>query len=95
VGNWQIVNKAREPDLVQPGDRHLGCGPAAVIAPGPGNPLGTRALYLNAPGIRIHGTYSSSSIGTYASHGCIRMLISDSEDLYGRVPMGTRVIIKP
>jgi L,D-transpeptidase ErfK/SrfK len=66
-----------------------------VIAPGPGNPLGTRAIYLNAPGIRIHGTYSSSSIGTYASHGCIRMYISDSEALYAQVDMGARVIIKP
>ena len=52
-------------------------------------------IYLNAPGIRIHGTYSSSSIGTYASHGCIRMYISDSEELFDRVDTGTRVIIKP
>jgi len=66
-----------------------------VIAPGPGNPLGTRAIYLNAPGIRIHGTYSSSSIGTYASHGCIRMYIADSEELFDLVDTGTRVIIKP
>jgi lipoprotein-anchoring transpeptidase ErfK/SrfK len=65
-----------------------------VIAPGPGNPLGTRAIYLNAPGIRIHGTYSTSSIGTYASHGCIRMYIEDSEELFELVDMGARVIIK-
>ncbi len=67
----------------------------AYIPPGPGNPLGTRALYLNAPGIRIHGTYNSASIGTYASHGCIRMLIGDSEALFPLVPVGTKVIIKP
>jgi L,D-transpeptidase ErfK/SrfK len=64
-----------------------------VIPPGPGNPLGTRALYLDAPGIRIHGTYSDESIGTYASHGCIRMHISDSEELFGIVPIGTTVLI--
>jgi lipoprotein-anchoring transpeptidase ErfK/SrfK len=52
-------------------------------------------LYLNSPGIRIHGTSNSASIGTYASHGCIRMFISDSEELYPLVPIGTRVIIKP
>ena len=54
-----------------------------------------RALYLNAPGIRIHGTYSLGSIGTYASHGCIRMSISDSEELYELVDVGIRVIVKP
>jgi lipoprotein-anchoring transpeptidase ErfK/SrfK len=95
VGNWEIVNKAENPTWYNPAQDTWGADLPSVIPPGPGNPLGTRALYLNAPGIRIHGTYSSSSIGTYASHGCIRMLISDSEDLYGRVPMGTRVIIKP
>jgi lipoprotein-anchoring transpeptidase ErfK/SrfK len=89
------VNKQENPTWYNPAIDTWGADLPPVIAPGPGNPLGTRALYLNAPGIRIHGTYSSSSIGTYASHGCIRMLISDSEDLYPRVPMGTRVIIKP
>lgn len=94
VGNWEIVNKVENPTWYNPALDTWGADLPPVIEPGPGNPLGTRALYLNAPGIRIHGTYSSSSIGTYASHGCIRMFISDSEDLYGRVPMGTRVIIK-
>ena len=95
VGNWEVVNKVENPTWYNPAMDTWGADLPPVIAPGPGNPLGTRALYLNAPGIRIHGTYSSSSIGTYASHGCIRMLISDSEDLYPRIPMGTRVIIKP
>jgi lipoprotein-anchoring transpeptidase ErfK/SrfK len=95
VGTWEIVNKVENPTWYNPALDTWGADLPPVIGPGPGNPLGTRALYLNAPGIRIHGTYSSSSIGTYASHGCIRMLISDSEDLYPRVPMGTRVIIKP
>jgi lipoprotein-anchoring transpeptidase ErfK/SrfK len=53
--------------------------------------LGTRALYLNAPGIRIHGTPASYSIGTYASHGCIRMLMEDVEELYEIVEIGTTV----
>jgi lipoprotein-anchoring transpeptidase ErfK/SrfK len=55
--------------------------------------LGTRALNLDAPGIRIHGTYADSSIGTYASHGCIRMHIWDSEELFDLVDVGTPVII--
>jgi lipoprotein-anchoring transpeptidase ErfK/SrfK len=95
VGTWKIVNKAENPSWTNPDPTGWGAGLPGYIAPGPGNPLGTRALYLNAPGIRIHGTYSSSSIGTHASHGCIRMLISESEELYPLVPIGTRVLIVP
>jgi lipoprotein-anchoring transpeptidase ErfK/SrfK len=95
TGTFQVVNKVENPTWTNPDPTGWGAGEPAVIPPGPGNPLGTRALYLNAPGIRIHGTYSSSSIGSAASHGCIRMLISDSEELYPLVPVGTPVIIKP
>lgn len=95
VGNWQVVDKRENPTWYNPAPDSWGADLPPVIAPGPGNPLGTRAIYLNAPGIRIHGTYSSSSIGTYASHGCIRMYIADSEELYGQVDVGARVIIKP
>lgn len=95
VGTWEVVNKAENPGWTNPDPTGWGADLPSYIPPGPGNPLGTRALYLNAPGIRIHGTYSSDSIGTHASHGCIRMLISDSEELFPLVPVGTRVIIKP
>lgn len=95
VGMWKVINKVENPTWYNPAPDGWGAGEPLVIPPGPGNPLGTRALYLNAPGIRIHGTYSSSSIGTHASHGCIRMLISEAEELYPLVPVGTRVIIKP
>jgi lipoprotein-anchoring transpeptidase ErfK/SrfK len=95
VGTWEVVDKRENPTWYNPAEETWGADLPPVIAPGPGNPLGTRAIYLNAPGIRIHGTYSSSSIGTYASHGCIRMYISDSEELFDLVDTGTRVIIKP
>jgi L,D-transpeptidase ErfK/SrfK len=94
VGNWEVVDKRENPTWYNPAEDTWGADLPPVIAPGPGNPLGTRAIYLNAPGIRIHGTYSSSSIGTYASHGCIRMYIEDSEELFELVDMGARVIIK-
>ncbi len=93
-GVWTIVNKAENPTWYNPALDTWGKDLPPSIPPGPGNPLGTRALYLNAPDIRIHGTYDSGSIGTYASHGCIRMNISDSEALYPLVPIGTPVIIK-
>jgi lipoprotein-anchoring transpeptidase ErfK/SrfK len=95
-GAWAVINKVENPTWVNPCLGQPGCWAAsepAEIPPGPGNPLGTRALYLNAPGIRIHGTPSDSSIGTYASHGCIRMHIPDSEALYPLVPIGTPAFI--
>ncbi|MGZ4109734.1 MAG: L,D-transpeptidase family protein [Actinomycetota bacterium] len=95
VGSWSIVNKVENPSWTNPDPTGWGAGMPAYIPPGPGNPLGTRALYLNAPGIRIHGTEDVSSIGTYASHGCIRMLMSDVEELYPLVPVGTPVLVKP
>ncbi|GBC86314.1 putative L,D-transpeptidase YnhG [bacterium HR12] len=95
VGTWRVIDKKENPTWYNPALDSWGADLPPVIAPGPNNPLGTRALYLNAPGIRIHGTADAASIGTYASHGCIRMYISDSEELYPLVPIGTRVIIKP
>jgi lipoprotein-anchoring transpeptidase ErfK/SrfK len=95
IGTWKIVDKRENPTWYNPALDSWGADLPRVIGPGPDNPLGTRALYLNAPGIRIHGTYNSGSIGTYASHGCIRMLVSESEQLFPLVPVGTRVIVMP
>ncbi len=95
-GEWSVVNKVEYPTWHNPCLGQPDCWAAdepAEIPPGPGNPLGTRALYLDAPGIRIHGTPEDSSIGTWASHGCIRMHISESEALYPLVPIGTPVFI--
>jgi lipoprotein-anchoring transpeptidase ErfK/SrfK len=95
VGTFEIVDKKENPTWYNPAPDTWGAGLPTSIGPGPGNPLGTRAMYLNAPGIRIHGTWDDSSIGTAASHGCIRMHVQDSEALYPLVPVGTRVIVKP
>ncbi len=93
VGDWKIMEKRENPTWYNP---HMAwsAGMPESIGPGPGNPLGTRALNLDANGIRIHGTYSDGSIGSYASHGCIRMHISDSVDLFPRVDVGTPVYIR-
>ena len=64
---------------------------------GPDNPLGARAMYLFQGGrdtlYRIHGTNEPQSIGKAVSSGCIRMLNADVIDLYGRVPVGTKVVV--
>jgi len=92
-GTWEVVNKRMNPTWTNPAPDSWGADMPASIPPGPGNPLGTRAMALNASGILIHGTYASYSVGTYASHGCIRMLLSDVETLYPQVPPGTPVLI--
>ncbi|HEX2030631.1 MAG TPA: L,D-transpeptidase, partial [Actinomycetota bacterium] len=92
-GEWTIINKAENPTWINPAPDGWGAGLPLSIPGGPSNPLGTRALYLDAPGIRIHGTADSGSVGTYASHGCVRMHRSDVEELYEIVPIGTAVHI--
>ena len=65
---------------------------------GLGNPLGPRALYLYDNGrdtmFRIHGTTEPHTIGKAVSSGCIRMFNQDVIDLYDRVPVGTKVVVK-
>jgi lipoprotein-anchoring transpeptidase ErfK/SrfK len=63
------------------------------MAGGPGNPLGARALYLGKSLYRVHGTNQPSTIGSFVSSGCIRLLNEDIEDLYSRVNVGTRVVV--
>jgi lipoprotein-anchoring transpeptidase ErfK/SrfK len=65
------------------------------MAGGPGNPLGARALYLGNTLYRIHGTNQPSTIGQFVSSGCIRLVNDDIEDLFGRVQVGTRVVVQP
>ncbi|HSI41148.1 MAG TPA: L,D-transpeptidase family protein [Xanthobacteraceae bacterium] len=65
------------------------------MAGGPGNPLGARTLYLGATIYRIHGTNQPSTIGSFVSSGCIRMVNEDVENLYEKVKVGTRVVVLP
>ncbi|MBN9581311.1 MAG: L,D-transpeptidase [Afipia sp.] len=64
------------------------------MAGGPGNPMGARALYLGATVYRIHGTNQPQTIGSAVSSGCFRLVNADITDLYERVPVGTKVIIR-
>jgi hypothetical protein len=94
VGEWSLYQKRENPTWYNPALDSWGAGMPAVVPGGPGNPMGTRALYITAPGlIRIHGTTSPDSIGRYASHGCIRMHNEQVEELYDLVPVGAKVII--
>jgi lipoprotein-anchoring transpeptidase ErfK/SrfK len=67
--------------------------PALITGGSPKNPMGARALTLSGGKYAIHGTNRPSSIGSDASYGCIRMFNEDIVDLYGRVSVGTKVVV--
>jgi hypothetical protein len=91
VGDWEIVTKQRDPWWYPPPSPWA--QDADPVPPGPGNPLGTRWMGLDAPYVGIHGTPDAASIGYSASHGCIRMRIPDAEWLFQHVEIGTPVFI--
>jgi lipoprotein-anchoring transpeptidase ErfK/SrfK len=64
------------------------------MAGGPGNPLGARALYLGQTVYRIHGTNQPQTIGSAVSSGCFRLVNTDVMDLYDRIPVGTKVVVR-
>jgi lipoprotein-anchoring transpeptidase ErfK/SrfK len=91
-GLWHIVDKQMNPWWYPPPSPWArGEKP---VPPGPGNPLGTRWMGLDAAGVGIHGTPSDYSIGYSASHGCIRMHIPEAEWLFQHVSVGTPVLIR-
>ncbi len=92
TGDYEINDKQVDPTWYPPDSPWA--AELSTIPPGPGNPLGTRWIGTTAPAIGIHGTYADSSIGTAASHGCMRMHIPDVEELYEQVSLGMQVSIR-
>ncbi len=95
-GSATIRRKAKNPTWAAPQDvrRDFPSLPP-VIPPGPRNPLGVAALVLSRAEYAIHGTNRPGSIGKAVSYGCIRMHNRDIADLYARVRVGTKVIVRP
>lgn len=93
-GTKTISRKAEWPSWTPPAEMLLRRPDLPTFMDGgAGNPLGARALYLGSSMYRIHGTTEPWSIGTNVSSGCIRMMNEDVVDLYGRVRVGTKVIV--
>jgi lipoprotein-anchoring transpeptidase ErfK/SrfK len=92
TGVWHITDKILDPSWYNPGSAWAK-GLPKVIGPGPNNPLGTKALRLDAPAILIHATANRASIGYSESHGCIRMTEENEAELFSIVPVGTRVAV--
>lgn len=92
AGTYTINSKIVNPSWHVPNDAWAGSLAGKIIPPGPQDPIKARWLgFFNGAG--IHGTDETSSIGTFASHGCIRMLIPDVISLYPQVPLGTPIYI--
>lgn len=93
-GTHSISMKREWPDWTPPAEMRLRQpGLPLHMEGGPDNPLGARALYLGSTLYRIHGTSEPWTIGTNVSSGCIRLTNEDVIDLYGRVGVGTRVVV--
>ena len=94
-GIHKISRKAEWPDWTPPPEMivrqpYL----PRFMAGGPGNPLGARALYLGSTVYRLHGTNQPQTIGTSVSSGCFRLANEEIIDLYERVPVGTKVVVR-
>jgi lipoprotein-anchoring transpeptidase ErfK/SrfK len=93
AGMYKIANKAINPAWTVPNSTWAGSLAGQVIPGGTAqNPLKARWLGVY-DGVGVHGTDARGSIGTNASHGCIRMLIEDVKKLYDEVPIGTPIYI--
>ncbi|KQW21346.1 hypothetical protein ASC80_14755 [Afipia sp. Root123D2] len=96
---WQglmtITRKAEWPDWTPPPEM-IARQPylPRFMAGGPGNPMGAAALYLGTTVYRIHGTNQPQTIGSAVSSGCFRLVNADVADLYHRIPVGTKVIVR-
>jgi lipoprotein-anchoring transpeptidase ErfK/SrfK len=92
-GDFFIEAKRYMPTWTNPGSAWAKDMPQS-IPPGASNPLGLRAINLSISGIRIHGTTNIGSIGSAASHGCMRVPNSLIVDLFPRVEVGDPVYIR-
>lgn len=92
TGYFKILEKVKNPSWEHP---YMPMGKMRIKS-GKTNPIGTRwmAFKKNGPGYYgIHGTPNANSVGKYSSHGCVRMYIKDSEELYDLITVDTPVII--
>jgi L,D-transpeptidase ErfK/SrfK len=102
TGKYKILNKIKNPTWLVPEsiqwemwDR--GQEVITEVPPGPKNPLGAYWMATSAPGVGLHATTSPWSVGHYASHGCLRMLPDEIEELFNQIEVGTpiKIIYKP
>lgn len=98
LGDTHVTGKKanptwRPPESIRKEAAEEGTFLPAVVPPGPNNPLGAHAIYLEIPGYLIHGTNKPWGVGIRATHGCVRLYPEDIESLFEVVENGTLVQI--
>jgi lipoprotein-anchoring transpeptidase ErfK/SrfK len=91
-GTYEIQAMEENPTWYVPESDWAGDLAGQVIPPGPSNPIKARWMAI-FEGAGIHGTEETASLGSAASHGCVRMSIPDVEELYDEVEVGTPIFI--
>src|SRR5262245_19105410 len=98
-GTTKIVRRQKDPtwrptaSIIKEHREERGEELERVVGPGPDNPLGRYAFYLDWPSYMIHGTNKPAGVGLRSSHGCIRLYPEDIELLFSMVPVGTKVTV--
>ncbi|KIN60279.1 ErfK/YbiS/YcfS/YnhG family protein [Sulfitobacter noctilucae] len=92
-GYTEIVRKKVGPDWTPTQSMMERFPEYKYMPPGPGNPLGTHAMYLGWPAYIIHGTHDTRKIGRRSSDGCIGLYNEKIEELFALCPVGTQVRI--
>ncbi len=92
-GYTEIIRKRVGPDWTPTASMMERNPELKYMPPGPGNPLGTHAMYLGWPAYLIHGTHDTRKIGRRSSDGCIGLYNEKIEELFAITPVGTQVRI--
>jgi lipoprotein-anchoring transpeptidase ErfK/SrfK len=95
TGDFKIIRKQKNAPWINP-HSDWSAGMPDRIPGGPNNPMGDTKIAIDFPGVYMHSVPPSEfgSIGSYASHGCMRMMPSAVHDLYRRVKVGDPVFIR-
>lgn len=93
TGKYTVKGKLKSPDWTVPASiqeemRREGLAVKESYPPGPKNPVGGYVLQTTLPGILIHDTIDPSSVSRYMSHGCVRLLRREMEQLFGLTKSG-------
>ena len=95
IGRAKIISKATNPWWIPTARmRSIDSNLPDRVPPGPSNPLGSHALYLNWPMIRIHGNNDANSVGQATTTGCYRLFNEEIEFIFAQTKIGTSVYVR-
>ena len=97
-GTTKVTGKRTNPTWFPPASvrkehKEAGDPLPSKVPPGPDNPLGAYMMTLGWPSYLIHGTNKPYGVGLRSSHGCMRFYPEDIAELYGKIPVGTKVTV--